>query len=263
MTGPQDERPGGRYDSTRESWEEIWQSASVEFELQAIEQPRAYEALGVYTGYLDKTGVILEAGCGLGAVLFKLRALGFNVIGLDYAENALHTVRAYDPTMRVQVGDVHALPYRDNSLRGYLSFGVLEHFEHGVLPALIEANRVLAPGGMLVLTIPYPNVVFKLVHLKRRLLRQGALTDDEFYESAYTQHQLVAALQEAGFEVALVRPTSHSYTLHGLGWPFKAKGYYRTTWLADRLGAALRVLLPWPFNFSTMLIARKIRHAGH
>ncbi|HML22582.1 MAG TPA: class I SAM-dependent methyltransferase [Aggregatilinea sp.] len=251
------------YDSTRESWEDIWQDASVEFELQAIEQPRAYETLGVYTGYLDKEGIILEAGSGLGAVLFKLRALGFNVIGLDYAENALHTVHDYDPTMRMQVGDVHALPYRDNSLHGYLSFGVLEHFQQGVLPALLEANRVLAPGGTLVLTIPYPNVVYKLVQLKRRLLKRGALTDEEFFESTYTQHQLVAALQEAGFEIALVRPTSHSYTLRGLGWPFKAKGYYRTTWLADRLGAVLRVVAPWPFNFTTMLIARKVRHAGH
>lgn len=253
---------GTRYTSTREAWEDIWQSASVEAELEAIEQPRAYEALAVYAGYLDREGLILEAGCGLGAVLFKLRALGFNVIGLDYAENALHTIHAYDPTLALQTGDVHALPYRDNSLHGYLSFGVLEHFEHGLLPALIEANRVLVPGGTLVLTIPYPNVVYRLVQLKRRLLRQGALTDDEFYESAYTQHQLVAALQEAGFDVVLVRPMSHSYTLRGLGGPFKARGYYRTTRLADALGAALRVVLPWPFNFSTMLIGRKARHVG-
>jgi SAM-dependent methyltransferase len=136
---------------------------------------------------------------------------------------------------------------------------VLEHFEHGVGPALREANRVLVPGGALVLTIPYPNVVHRLVHWKRRVFGQGELTDEEFYESAYTQHKLKAELEKAGFEVLLVRPTSHSFTLWGLGGPFRAKGYYRTTRLAESLGAVLRVILPWPFNFTTMLIGRKVR----
>lgn len=250
------------YDKTRQSWEEIWESASVEAELDVMEQKRTYETLGVYPAYLSKEGIILEAGCGLGTVLIKLRALGFKVIGLDYAAKALHTARAYDPALDLQVGDVHALPYRDESLHGYLSFGVLEHFEHGVGPALREANRVLVTGGTLVLTIPYPNVIHKLVHWKRRRFGQNELTDEDFYESAYTQHMLKAELEKAGFEVLLVRPTSHSFTLWGLGGPFRAKGYYRTTRLADVLGAVLRVILPWPFNFTTMLIGRKVRPPG-
>ena len=247
------------YEKTRESWEDIWQGASVEVELEVLEQTRTYETLGVYPDYLSKDGIILEAGCGLATVIMKLRDMGYNTIGIDYAERALRTARAYDPTLRLQVADVHALPYQNNSLHGYLSFGVLEHFEHGVGPGLREANRVLAPGGTLVLTIPYPNVIHRFVHWKRRVLGQSQLTDDDFFESAYTQHQLIAELERAGFEVVLVRPTSHSFTLWGLGWPFRAKGYYRTTWLADKLGGLLRAIAPWPFNFSTMLIGRKVR----
>ena len=247
------------YERTRQSWEEIWAGASVEVELEVMEQKRTYETLGVYPDYLSREGIILEAGCGLATVIMRLRDMGFNVIGLDYAEQALRVARAYDPSLRLQVGDVHALPYADNSVHGYLSFGVLEHFEHGVGPALREANRVLVPGGTVVLTIPYPNVVHRLVRLKRRLFGQSILTDDDFYESTYTQHQLVAELERTGFEAVLVRPTSHSFTLWGLGWPFKGKGYYRTTWLAETLGAVLRRLAPWPFNFTTLLIARKVR----
>ncbi len=248
------------YERTRQSWEEIWAGASVEAELAVMEQRRTYETLGVYPQYLSKEGIILEAGCGLATVIMRLRDMGFKVIGLDYAEQALHVARAYDPSLSLQVGDVHALPYADNSVHGYLSFGVLEHFEHGVGPALREANRVLVPGGTLVLTIPYPNVVHTLVRWKRRVFGQSQLTDDDFFETTYTHHALIAELEAAGFEIVVVRPTSHSFTLWGLGWPFKGKGYYRTTRLAEALGAVLRRIAPWPFNFTTMLIARKARH---
>jgi SAM-dependent methyltransferase len=248
------------YDKTRQSWEDIWANSSVEVEIRALQEKRVNDQLGVFPSYLSKEGYILEAGSGLGAVLMYLRDRGFKMLGLDYAVNALITSRRYDPALSLQAGDVHALPYKDGSLHGYLSFGVLEHFEHGVGPALREANRVLVPGGILVLTIPYRNIVHRLVDFKRRLLRQGPLTDGDFYESTYTQHGLRAELEKAGFEVLLVRPTSHAYTLWGLGWPFrKGRGYYETTRLADGLAAILRVIAPWPFNFTTMLIARKVR----
>jgi SAM-dependent methyltransferase len=251
------------YDKTRQAWEDIWDNADIEVEIKALKEKRTADQLGVFPAYLSKEGYILEAGSGLGATLFFLRDLGFNMIGLDYAENALHAVHAYDPGVIQQAGDVHALPYRDNSLHGYLSFGVLEHFEHGPGPALREANRVLVPGGVIVLTIPYPNVVHRLVHWKRRFAGQSQLTDDDFYESAYTQHDLTAELETAGFEVVLVRPTSHAFTLWGLGGPFRKRGgYYQTTRLADTLGAVLRLILPWPFNFTTMLIGRKVRHVS-
>ncbi len=247
------------YDSTRQAWEDIWADASVEAEFEVMAQERTCETLGVYPDYLSKDGIILEAGCGLATVIMKLREQGFNVIGMDYAEQALHTARAYDPSLHLQVGDVHALPYADASLHGYLSFGVLEHFAHGLDPALIEANRVLVPGGTLVLTIPYPNLVWRLVQLKRRLAGRSQLTKEDFYESTYTQHELVAAVQRTGFQPLLVRPTSHSFTLWGLGGPFQAEGYYRTSKLADRLGDVLRWLMPWTFNFTTLVIARKTR----
>jgi SAM-dependent methyltransferase len=253
--------PGNLYDKTRRSWQDICANADVKIEIQTLREKRINDQLGVFPAYLSKEGYILEAGSGLGAVMMHLRDMGFRMLGMDYAENALHACRAYDPTLSLQAGDVHALPYKDNSLHGYLSFGVMEHFEHGMNPALREANRVLVPGGTLVLTIPYPNIVHRLVGIKRRVLRQSHLTDDDFYESTYTQHDLKAELEKTGFEVLVIRPTSHAYTLWGLGWPFrKGGGYYETTWLADRLAAVLRAIFPWTFNFTTMLIGRKVRH---
>jgi ubiquinone/menaquinone biosynthesis C-methylase UbiE len=247
---------GERYDTTRQAWEDIWHGASMAQEMEAVQYPRAQATIAAYLPYLNKHDLLLEAGSGLSAVVITLRRMGYNVVGLDYAENALHLSRQYEPNLPLLAGDVHALPCADNSLGAYLSFGVLEHFEHGMQPALCEAYRVLKPGGILVLTIPYPNIVWRLAQFKRRLAGK-ALINDEFYESTHTRAQLVAQVQQVGFTLVDAQPTSHSFTLWGLSGMFRAPGYYRTNALAETLGNVVQVALPWAFNFMTLIIARK------
>src|SRR5687767_5609717 len=95
-----------RYNSTRKAWEDIWDSASVEIELQTVRYVRSMDTIHAYTPFLPRDGVILEAGSGLSAVVITLREMGFRVMGMDYAENALHASRAYDPTLTLFTGDV-------------------------------------------------------------------------------------------------------------------------------------------------------------
>ena len=246
-----------RYDSTRVAWEDIWDQSSIELELEAVRYERAQEIIRAYLPLLAEEDLHLEAGSGLSAVVISLRELGFHVQGLDYAQNALRDSRRFDATLPLAAGDVHRLPYRDDCFGSYLSFGVLEHFEHGMLPALKEARRVVKPGGILVLTIPYPNVVYRAVQFKRRLRGAGQLTNEAFYESAYTRRQLIDIVSQAGFREIRALPTSHSFTLWGLGGWFRQPGYYRTSALAEALGGLLKRGLPWAFNFSTLIIARK------
>ena len=246
-----------RYDSTRRAWEEIWDEASIQVELEAASYARAQDTIDAYLPFLAKQDLHLEAGSGLSAIVITLRQRGYDVHGLDYAVNALTASRRYDDSLPLAAGDVHHLPYRDNCFGSYLSFGVLEHFEGGMLPALREAYRVVKPGGVLVLTIPYPNLIHSLVQWRRRLAGHSPLTDDAFYESTYTRRQLRDVVTEAGFGVELSQPTSHSFTLWQLGGPFREREYYRTSPLAEGLGALLKRLLPWPFNYSTLIVARK------
>ena len=253
MANPQNDR----YNSTRATWETIWDGASIEVELEAVQSARAQETLQAYLPYLSKEDVHIEAGSGLSAVVIALRQMGYDAHGLDYAVNALVESQRYDASLPLVAGDIHHLPYADNTFGSYLSFGVLEHFEHGMQPALREAHRILKPGGILVLTIPYPNVVYQLVQLKRKLSGQSQLTDDEFYESTYTRQQLIDNVTQANFEIVSIQPTSHAFTLWGLGGIFRAEGYYKTTPLADWLGAGLKRFLPWPFNFMTLVIGRR------
>lgn len=62
-----------------------------------------------------------------------------NTISLDYPEwNA----------------DIHAIPYRDNSIGMILAYHFLEHCQHPVR-VLQECQRVLAPGGHMNICVPY------------------------------------------------------------------------------------------------------------
>ena len=246
-----------RYDSTRRAWEEIWDSASVDQELQTMTYARAVETLNAYLPHLLKDEIVLEAGSGLSAVILTLKRMGYRVMGLDYAVNALDISRHYDPALALVAGDVHHLPFAENTFGAYLSFGVFEHFETGMVVPLAEAYRILKPGGVLVLTIPYPNVINQLVAWRRKQAGVSVLNDDEFYESTYTRDALTGAVKSVGFELVRVLPTSHAYTLWGLGGVFRAPGYYRTSGIAEVLGRLLKMALPWAFNFTTLVIARK------
>lgn len=246
-----------RYDSTREVWNTIWAGGSVEREMKVTLSERSQRTQRIYEAYLPTDAPILEAGCGLGSVVMLLRGKGYPVIGADYAPAALEMAHQHDPALPLYVADIHALPHATDSLGAYLSFGVLEHFEHGMGPALAEAYRILQPGGILVLTIPYPNVVHRLVHWKRKLQGTGALTDDDFYESTYTRQALVHNAQQAGFHILKAVPTSHSFTWWTLGGPFRSAGYYETSDLAEWIGRVCERVLPWAFNFMTLLIGQK------
>jgi len=52
------------------------------------------------------------------------------------------------------VGDIHHLPFEDNSLDGIVCMAVLEHVENPIL-AMQEMHRVLRPEGMLFLYVPF------------------------------------------------------------------------------------------------------------
>lgn len=246
-----------RYVTTHRAWQQIWHHANIERELEAIRSARSLETIRAYEPYLPKDDLILEAGSGLSAVVITLRRRGYNVVGLDYAANALHMSRHYDESLTLTEGDVHRLPFADNALGAYLSFGVLEHFEHGMEPALAEAHRILKPNGVLVLTIPYPNVVHRVVALRRMLSGQSQLTDEDFYESTYTREALTQTVSRVGFRVMMAKPTSHAFTLWGLGGVFRGRGYYETSRLAEAGGQVIREVFPWAFNFMTLVIARK------
>jgi SAM-dependent methyltransferase len=248
-----------RYRLTRRAWARIWSDeATLMAERETLGYRRARQERALYLPHLPRDAPLLEAGCGMGIRLVDLTGFDYQVIGLDYVEPALRPLKAADPDQTLLAGDIHRLPFHSESFGAYLSFGVLEHFDFGPGPALAEAWRILRPGGVLVVSVPVPSLVRRLVH--RRRLRRAASGEHGalLYETAYAREDLEAAVRLAGFEVVASHPIGHSFTLWGLGWPFRASGYYRTTGLAEWLGDRLRDWLPWSMAFGCLTIAHRI-----
>ncbi len=247
---------GPVYQRTRAAWAGIWRDTNVARELESRTWARARRLRRRFLPYLPEGEPILEAGCGLGAELIGLADAGHAVVGVDYVTAATATLKRHRPSLRLAAGDVHALPFRNGAFGAYLSFGVLEHFAFGPGPALREANRVLRDGGVLVLTVPAPNLVWRLVRARRRLRGDTGLAHG-YFETTYAVTELSRHVAAAGFVVVEQDVTDHEFTLWGLGRPFRGPGYYETSRVADSLGSICARVLPRAMAFTSLVIARK------
>jgi len=136
-----------------------------------------------------------------------LRERGHAVAGADFGLDALRRCRALVPATPVAVMDLAALAVRSRALGAYVSLGVVEHDPGGPGAIVAEAARVLAPGGRLLLSVPYWNGVRTLCtpHLVREGRRLRA-AGGEFYQFAFSRREVRLLLEAHGFRVLSFHP---------------------------------------------------------
>jgi SAM-dependent methyltransferase len=135
----------------------------VEYERMDDAEERLWWYRGLHANLLDalgdgrvpEGGRVLDAGCGTGGLLARLRraAPGRTLLGLEGFEPAAGRARA-KAGVPVIVGTVDAMPFPDGSFDAIVSADVLCHRSVDPARALSEARRCLAPGGLLVLNLP-------------------------------------------------------------------------------------------------------------
>ncbi|MFQ5957298.1 MAG: class I SAM-dependent methyltransferase [Candidatus Brocadiales bacterium] len=104
---------------------------------------------------------VLEVGCGTASIL--IRAHGFRdstrrYYGVDIShtmlERATHNIKRkhLEDSISIAAGPASSLPFKDESFSAVLFAYVIKHLsDETFVSALREANRVLVPGGRLVM----------------------------------------------------------------------------------------------------------------
>lgn len=160
--------------------------------------------------HLPRQGLIVDAGCGVARWPIYLRQRGYRVFGLEWSHEACRIAKATDPGLEVVRSDVRQTPLADACVDAVLSLGVVEHDEAGPIAALREARRILKPGGVLVLAVPYNNPLRRVLvnrlqsYVTRK--RRRASWKLGFAEYRFSGREVKRFLRQCGFEVLSMYP---------------------------------------------------------
>jgi len=240
-----------------------------------VELCDAETTLPVFLHELPKGEPILDAGCGLARWVIYLRARGYDVIGTDRAHTALVAARR-EADVPLFTADTMRLPIGDGALGAVISLGVVEHDPAGPVAALRELRRVLRPGGVALVAVPYNNLFRRVLinHLRRlrdwQKRRAGLRL--AFGEYRFSAAELTGFLHTAGFAVTSIHVDdfvpplgkglwvdSSSFFGYRVGPVEMAPGHKR--WELNRrarvLQRAANALSPWLVAGGVLAVARR------
>lgn len=96
-------------------------------------------------------GRLLDVGCGNGRYLTTMRALGWDVQGVEFSESGVKACLMSG--LRVHHGDLASASFPDRSFDLITARHVIEHIPEPH-PFMAELARILRPGGRLVIETP-------------------------------------------------------------------------------------------------------------
>lgn len=135
---------------------------------------------------------VLNVGAGQGSFSRLLESRGFDVVSTDVTKPALDVLRA---RLRGEVlfADMTRLPFQDGQFDAVVAGEVLEHIDDD-RGALVEAARVLRPGGVIAVSVPAHPSWF------------GPSDEWAGHARRYTRRGLEDAIASASLELEHVRP---------------------------------------------------------
>jgi len=95
---------------------------------------------------------LLDLGAGLGQNAIYFARQGFSVSTIDLSDYAMQYVKNWAEneslTLTAHVGDMHSLPYENNSFDCIYAYHVISHTDsEGIKKVISEIERILRPGG--------------------------------------------------------------------------------------------------------------------
>jgi len=243
-------------------WDEHWGTMDASMLYKPKVSPFNF-VVNTTRKYLPTTSLILEGGAGLAQNSWNLYLSGYRTIALDFAPRTIDFVRQHRPEVQPILGDVGNLPFGDESIDGYWSLGVIEHFYDGYDYILREMHRVTRKDGYLFLAFPYMN---RLREIKARKSLYEIWPENrdlvaEFYQFALDDHRVIDAFARHGFKLIAKK------CFDGVKG-FKDEIRFGKTWMQSIYeGRTLRVKIvrrlldillgPWTSHMALMVFKKK------
>src|SRR5215471_9596116 len=141
------------FHSVSSYWEKLYQDEDL---TARIYQERKETALRwIEDLALPPGSRVLDLGCGAGYTAVALAERGYQVVGVDGEQAMLdmtsRRAEAAGVTLSTTLGDAHELKFDQSSFDLVVALGLIPWL-HSPNKALCEMNRVLKPGGFLVVS---------------------------------------------------------------------------------------------------------------
>jgi SAM-dependent methyltransferase len=192
---------------------------------------------------------LYDESCTPGLVPWLVLRAAF-VLGMDVSLVVARSAREHGQVTAV-AADARALPFRSGSFDAVVSNSTLDHFAHreDIARALRELERVLAPDGVLVLTLDNP--VHPLLALRNRLSTLWRRLGVVPYSVGATHgpRGLHAALEASGFRVLELTAVHHFPRLALVAVEHLFRGRFDDALLG--LARRAEALGRWPTRFVT------------
>ncbi len=207
-------------------WEDIWSRNVPPDYYKSFQAGKLYDFEKMFKRHLPKDGVILEAGCGTAQLVVALNSNNYNCMGFDYAINAMRKARQIVGPLQLVAGDLTSIGVSNDVFDAIISIGVVEHRHAGPEVFLYEMRRILKPGGVLMISVPYFNP------LRKWRAKHGAYQDNvnglDFYQYAFSREEFCRILESTGYEIETTYSYAHQNTLtQELHWLNKMPGFIK------------------------------------
>lgn len=111
-----------------------------------------------------KGGKILDLGASPFHITYCLKQWGFDVTGVDINPDSFTAfLKKYELDIKKANIETEKLPYKNNTFDFIIFNEVFEHLRINPILTLKEINRVLRPGGILLLTTPNLYAIHKIL----------------------------------------------------------------------------------------------------
>lgn len=254
-----------RQHNIKDYWTSRWNNIQVD---QPMINEKIYPLKYAKQIVKNDNGKILEAGCGNGRILRYFHDQKREIIGIDFIESAIKNLKRIDPSLKVEVGNITNLNFKDNSFKYILAFGLYHNLEFGLDKSVKETYRVLEFGGTVCASFRADNIQTKITDWLTKKKNTKKKESLKFHKMNLTAKEFKELFEKAGFKVDAVKPAENMPLFYKFSF-FRSDRHkifdenlarlegYQLTWFGKILQSILMKFLPNQFCNIYVLIAHK------